>query len=329
MDDVTRGRRLIFVGGSPRSGTTLVQNMLDSHPDILGGPEFLHLPDIMYLRKKLYQSIDKGWIDLICSHEDVDDGIRNQIENFFLPLADKESCAFYSEKTTANVLIFDELMRLFPGAHFVNIISDPRATIASMLKVGQRGDKEGWVTQDFTHSVTAAIEYITSCFDAAFEAESSGSCKIITVVYERLVSDPVAETKRLCDFIGIEWSEEMVRPSAKEHIGGKAICNKVWYEEKRFNSDPETRHIDKWKNQLTNTQQILIAAAFREYDALRELEYDFSTSYIPMSGRVVGYLGASFQSMLRKAGRNIYNLVKRNPALTPLRRKLVHSVKGV
>ena len=44
------GSRFIFVGGAPRSGTTLVQNMLDSHPDILGGPEFIHIPDIINLR---------------------------------------------------------------------------------------------------------------------------------------------------------------------------------------------------------------------------------------------------------------------------------------
>ena len=32
--------KFIFVGGSPRSGTTLVQRILASHPNIFGRPEF-------------------------------------------------------------------------------------------------------------------------------------------------------------------------------------------------------------------------------------------------------------------------------------------------
>lgn len=47
------GKRYILVGGAPRSGTTLLQNILDSHPDIVGGPEFMHLRDFVELRKTL------------------------------------------------------------------------------------------------------------------------------------------------------------------------------------------------------------------------------------------------------------------------------------
>ncbi|KKL03546.1 hypothetical protein LCGC14_2625080, partial [marine sediment metagenome] len=239
MDDATRGRRLIFVGGSPRSGTTLVQNILDSHPDIFGAPEFLHLPDIMNLRKKLYGSIDRGWIDLICSYDDVDKNICTQIENFFLPLADKQECRFYSEKTPGNVLIFNDLLKLFPGAHFINVVRDPRAIIASMLKVGERGKKEGWKTHDFTHSIPAGVDYIGKCFHEGSVCSKSTPERVLTIVYERLVSNTDTETKRICKFLKIGWSDEMLNPEGKKHLGEKAICNKVWYEKKRFNSNPE------------------------------------------------------------------------------------------
>lgn len=81
--------RLIIIGGSPRSGTTLVQNILDSHPDVLGGPEFLHLPDIVRLRNKLHGSISRDWISLICSREDVDKRTRTMIEDLLLPFAER------------------------------------------------------------------------------------------------------------------------------------------------------------------------------------------------------------------------------------------------
>ncbi|MGB0109821.1 MAG: sulfotransferase, partial [Terriglobales bacterium] len=57
--------RLIFVGGSPRSGTTLVQRVLDCHPEIYGGPEFDFVPPIVDLFQEMRRSIRSGRIDAI------------------------------------------------------------------------------------------------------------------------------------------------------------------------------------------------------------------------------------------------------------------------
>ena len=75
------GQRYIFIGGVPRSGTTLLQNMLDSHPDILGLPEFIHLPEIMALRKNMRHSATHGMISDICSLDDIDTRIRKLIRS--------------------------------------------------------------------------------------------------------------------------------------------------------------------------------------------------------------------------------------------------------
>ena len=134
---------LIFIGGSPRSGTTLIQNMLDSHPLVLGGPEFLHLPDIIELRRKLHSSISRGWIDIFCSREDVDTHLIEAINKLFLSLSKKYHCEIYSEKTPENILVFFELMELFPEAHFIQVIRDPRAILSSMQQVKQRAIAKG------------------------------------------------------------------------------------------------------------------------------------------------------------------------------------------
>ena len=57
---MARGNKFIFVGGAGRSGTTMVQNVLDSHPDIIGGPQFRNIPDIIDLRKKLHELMEIG-----------------------------------------------------------------------------------------------------------------------------------------------------------------------------------------------------------------------------------------------------------------------------
>ena len=284
-----KGSRLIFVGGSPRSGTTLVQNMLDSHPDSLGGPEFLHLPDIIGVRNQLRRSIARKWIDEFCSPEGVDQLTSIFVEDLLLPLADTYGCKFLSEKTPSNVLIFAELAELFPGARFIHVVRDPRAIIASMLRVGLRARIAGIKTQDFTTSTLAAIDYVRKCFHSGFGTAESAPEKVWTVVYEQLVVDPEGETKKICDFLGIEWARQMMHPGRQKHLGEKAATSKsgeVWYKSETYNRDPETREMDKWKRQLAPYQKAMIAASFGDFEALASLGYDFSVENRPLLGRV-------------------------------------------
>jgi hypothetical protein len=153
----SQGERLIFVGGAPRSGTTLVQNMLDCHEEIYGGPEFLHIPDIVRVRSKLHASIARKWIDLICSYEQVDKMTAAWIEDFLLPLADAQRARFFSEKTPENVLVFPQLIELFPKARFIFVVRDPRAIVSSLLEVGARARAKALKPPFFTKNLAAAI----------------------------------------------------------------------------------------------------------------------------------------------------------------------------
>jgi len=51
--------RLVFVGGSPRSGTTLVQRVLNHYPKEYGGPEFDFIPSIAELYQKFLRGLEK------------------------------------------------------------------------------------------------------------------------------------------------------------------------------------------------------------------------------------------------------------------------------
>ena len=281
MLDENRGNRFIFIGGAPRSGTTLVQNMLDSHPDILGGPEFLHIPDIMRLRKILHRSISREYIDLFCSHNDVDRHITFLIKDLLLPLTDKQGCKFLSEKTPENVLVFSELIELFPQAHFIHVIRDPRAIVSSMQQVGNRAKDKGLGPPPFTANISASIAYIKKCFNAGFAASKNAPGKVLTVAYERLVMDPERETKRICKFLELEWTNQMITPGNKKHLGEKAITcrsNEIWYNAKTYYRNPDSQNIEKWKSQLTLAQQVRITMAFEDYEDLKEFEFEYGIS---------------------------------------------------
>ena len=289
MNNPSGSERLIFVGGCPRSGTTLVQNMLDSHPDVFGGPEFLHLEDLIRLRKILRRSISVGWIDLFCSHDDLDHHLRTLIQNLFLPLADRQGCTYMSEKSPMNVLVLSELVELFPEANFIHVIRDPRAIVSSMKDVCARAKQKQTDIPYFTANISSSIAYTSRCFKAGFAAVKKAPDKILTIVYESLVKDPEKESKNMCKFIGLAWNSQMMAPHEKKHLGEKAITSKsgeIWYDVKTYYQKPHDKNVEKWKKQLTPIQQVRITRAFKDYEELRTFGYDFSLEHIPLIKRV-------------------------------------------
>ena len=314
MADPENGRRLIFVCGAPRSGTTPVQNMLDSHPDICGGPEFLHLPDILRLRNTLHKSIEREWIDLICSHEDVDTAISSLVESLLLPLATKNGCRFYSEKSPQNIPVISGLIQLFPRARFIHVVRDPRAIIASMLQVGKRARAKNIKLQNFTRSLYAAIEHVTKCFDAGFSAANTNAERVLTVCYENLVGEPESETKRICAFLHLDWSAQMLQPGNFTHLGEKAITvksDKLWYDRKTYQSNPHTGSILKWKTTLTPTQQAAILSAFKDHQELSKLGYHLSLNGLPVTRRIIYVSLGQLSRLSYKASRHTFSLVRR------------------
>lgn len=273
--DHGRGSRLIFVGGAARSGTTLVQNMLDCHPDICGAPEFHHLPDFVHLRRRIHHNISKKWIDIICTYNEVDQAIASLAEELLLPLANKHNCKYLSEKTPANVLVFPDLVTLFPHAKFIHVIRDPRAIIASLLQVGKRSRQKGGKGNWYNSTLPGAIYYVKQCMRAGLQVSTTGSNRVLTVRYEDLVSDPRKETRKICQFLNLNWHEEMIYPENVRHLGEKAQCNEIWYDQNSFNRNPESTRISNWKNQLSWMQIIMIAASFKDFDELAKYGYQF------------------------------------------------------
>lgn len=301
MDDTSRGKRLIFVGGAPRSGTTLVQNMLDSHPGICGAPEFFRIPDILELRRRLHHLISIELIDSICSYEDVDRCISCLIESLLLPLADKQGRTYLSEKTPQHVLVFSELLRLFPGAHFIHVVRDPRAVISSLLQVGKRARKKGKTPASYAAGLLPATVHVQQCLTAGLAASQAAPERVLTLVYEQLIANPEAETKNICKFLKIEWSEQMLYPSRKEHLGQKAQTNEIWYDKRTYNRDPQPEEVDKWRAQLSPIQQVIIARSFEEIKDLAHLGYDLSLKDFPRVSCIVGTLFSQIQRIVTRA----------------------------
>lgn len=278
------GAKLIFVGGSPRSGTTLMQNMLDSHPEIAGGPEYDNIPYFLHLRAVLHGSIDKGRTRVFADKETVSREIGFLIERLLQPYMQRQNKRLLSEKTPWNVLHFIELLEIFPAARFIFCIRDPRAVLSSLLQVGKR-EKNNTKLPDHARDLRAALALIKQYNNAGFNSISV-SPRVLLVRYEDLVTQPEQETKRLCAFLETDWNSSMLQSGKKKH-DGESVLDNVWYTREMYKSDPDPDRMEKWKHELTPYQQAIASLYFSTDQKLNAQGYDFNIDHIPAIPRLI------------------------------------------
>jgi len=193
--------RLVFVGGSPRSGTTLAQRILDCHKDIYGGPEFDFVPSVMDLFQTMRTSVRSGRIDSFLDEANLVKTFRNLLGALLLPKLQEKGVSFLSEKTPSNVLAFGLLEECVPECKKILVLRDPRDVVNSMLEVGQRQKRREGRASGFVRDTLAAVEYMNQCLRAGTAvAETSLNCLVI--YYEDMVCDPLAVGNRMYRFIG-------------------------------------------------------------------------------------------------------------------------------
>ncbi|MFO7728888.1 MAG: sulfotransferase [Desulfonatronovibrio sp.] len=114
--------RLVFIVGSPRSGTTILGEILDLHPDIRQWYEPYFMWD-KYFRLSP---------DDVRTENDATAKVKNQIRKSFDRFARKSGASFIVDKSPRNSLKIPFINKIFPGARFIHIIRDGRDATLSI-----------------------------------------------------------------------------------------------------------------------------------------------------------------------------------------------------
>lgn len=267
--------KMVFVGGSPRSGTTLVQNVLDSHSAICGGPEFDFLPSVMGLRDAMQSGVKSGRISEYLTEDDVDSKVSTFVNSIFHDYAERKGCEIISEKTPFNVFVIRQLLEVFPDSKVLLTLRDPRAIIASMLKVGKRAKEKGESCPSFTARVEDAINHVKEVY-----SHIETVChhpRIQLVSYEDLITKPAESIVSICDFLDVDFQESMLRPGEQHHAGEQTLDG-VWYDRDSYYRNIDDSCLHRWKNDLSGNQVAQINKAFATNRFLIERGYNFESS---------------------------------------------------
>jgi len=183
----------IFIVGMPRSGTTLIEQIIASHPEVYGCGE-IHL---------LTEEINKLLIKKDTKLDELKK-IKEKYEN--LVLLKKGNKKFHTDKYPLNFLYINIIIKLFPCAKIINVQRDKKATIFSNYD-RYMGDKFGF-SCDIDDLNLFYIEYqkLLRYWKKKYPN------KIYELNYEKLTLDSKNEIKKLIKFCNLNWNENCLYP---------------------------------------------------------------------------------------------------------------------
>ncbi|MAK65196.1 MAG: hypothetical protein CMF75_10740 [Maricaulis sp.] len=206
------GKSPIFIGGAPRSGTTLLRAIVNASRNIVCGPEMRVIPALCHLN----QQIEDGHMDVLQANYGLDaqalhDRFARTIDQLLAPLHLKTG-ARVAEKTPANILHFPRLRRLFPDSPLIAVVRDGRDVVASLLCMDWTDAHTGQ-PMAITRDAGAAAQLWVDSVEAG--RRLAGDPGFTELVYERLARDPQAEIGRL--FLRLGESEDALA-RALDHV---------------------------------------------------------------------------------------------------------------
>jgi tetratricopeptide (TPR) repeat protein len=184
----------VFVVGMPRSGSTLIEQILASHPAVAGGGELLQL------RSGFERALPLGTAAARAAARAIADSALTRLRTV------SADALRIVDKDLANFQHLGVIHQTFPRARIIHCRRDPIETCFSAytkLFVGEIGyayrlDELGRYYRDY--------DALMHHWRSALPPQS-----FLEVDYERLVREPHTEIPRLIDFLGLPWHDACAR----------------------------------------------------------------------------------------------------------------------
>jgi len=278
---------IFFIVGTSRSGSTLLQSMLNSHSKVTIPPETHFFHSCKGVRKKynratcekrfrkeliefwcrektrigdleLCENRLKEKADKIGLHTPID--LYNLHFTLYRKMRDKD---IIGEKTPKHILHTEDILKAFPKAKIISLFRDPRA-VAHSEKCVQFGSPSVFVISKRWRKYVKKHHQLNR--DLPKE-------QYTTLRYCDLIKNPKAELQKICSFLGVEFQMNMLCYHKREEKGFAEQENS-WKDE---TLEPLKKNKNReWSGALSDYEVAIIEATAGKY--LYSLEYRNKTS---------------------------------------------------
>jgi len=285
----------VFVVGCPRSGTTLLQRILDAHADLavandthfvtrsvekLGLASQALAGDAIPLTDEVLAAacgyhrfprlgLDQAAIERAAARSST---YASFVGALYEELATSKGKRFGGEKTPDFVRRLPLLHALFPETRTVHIIRDGRDVILSLLQWATPTKGPGrlatWADEPLA---TAALWWEWQVRSGREARARVGEDRCLELRYESLAGEPEPEAQRLCRFLGLDYDPGMLAfHEGRRRDDPKLDAKKAWL--------PPTPGLRNWREQMDEDGLALVETLIGPF--LEELGYERSVGSV-------------------------------------------------
>jgi len=236
----------IFLIGFPRSGTTLLDTVLRSHPSI---DVIEEKPTIDIFIKKLKEKTFSNLNNLKFLEDNLLDEMRNVYYESLSKYVKKDDKKICIDKMPLNIIHVGEIVRIFPKAKFILAIRHPCDTVLSCFM-------QSFVLNDSMANFLN-LEDSSNMYNLTMTLWEKylNVLKINyhTIKYEDVVSNFEVSIKKLLEFLELPWSENVTK--FYETAEKRGIISTPSYDQ--VNKPLYSKSINRWKNYESQFSNIL------------------------------------------------------------------------
>ncbi len=253
--------KMLFIIGAPRSGTTLLQEMLTVHPAIGSCPEphlltpLAHLGYFYNVEKAPYDHINAAEAErqfvanLPSGEADYIAACRAYSDTLYGAMAQKLGTPIFLDKTPAYALVHDFVTTIYPEAYYLVLTRHPLAIFYSYASSFFNGD----------YAAALAHNNILGRYVPAIaKLLRKPPTNMLHITYEELVQNPQEELQKITAWLNLAY-----QPAMLEYGRNKAATalNKGYGDPKvKKSRRPNTKSINSWAKALAADQNGLALA---------------------------------------------------------------------
>jgi len=196
-----QGSKAILIFGLPRSGSTLVEQILSAHPDVAGANELEDLNEVLGDESTRRRAQFPNWVPQATP----DDWARLGRDYLERTKRFRTTRPIVADKGLSNWRYVGALRAMLPGAKLVNCRRDPVENCLACFR--QSFAKELGFTYDLAELAAFWRDYDRML--RLWHQRFPGA--ILDLVHERLVADPETEIRALLDFCGLAFDPACLR----------------------------------------------------------------------------------------------------------------------
>lgn len=190
-------KKLIFIVGLPRSGTSLVEQIMSSHSKIYGCGELDYMTRIItenFFTKNILDNLKL---------KDLSIDRRNQIAEEFINYVEKfdPSSTIYTDKAPLNFIWIGIIKILLPNSKIIHCKRNPKDNILSLYK----NDFDDRL--NFSYDFKDLLQFYKEYLDLMNTWKTKLHGEIFDVTYENIISNPEEEIKNLLNFCELDFEE--------------------------------------------------------------------------------------------------------------------------